>query len=292
MSQSSTSLRTHIRHWKNRGIQTYLNYRIRHADTYQIALRQRPYRVLWMLSHMRSGSSLLTHILNTNPDIAGYGETHISYGSAEDFKQLLLKVYWDSREYRNLADLAHLTLHETYVLDKLLHNTKLTNEDLLLSENIKIIFLIREPVRTLNSIRDLKPTWSEEKTLGYYCGRLQKLVAYAEKVDNPGRLLFMRHDQLLNETTAVFTSLQHFLGTQTGFTEEYQVLKTTGAKHVGDHRGNIKSGQIVRTPRQLKETVSLASIEQAQGVYQASCDRLAQLSTVITVDPLSAIVNV
>ncbi|MDB9525591.1 sulfotransferase family protein [Oscillatoria sp. CS-180] len=282
MSQLTQSLRDRVRSWKNYSIQQYLSYRLyHHSDPYRIAFRQRPYRVLWMLSHMRSGSSLLTHILNTNPDIAGYGETHICYQSSEDFKKLLFKVYWQAKEYRNFSDLQDLALSETYILDKLLHNNKLTDLNLLDSSSMNCIFLIREPKRTLNSIRDLKPNWSEEETLYYYCKRLEGLVSYAEKIDSPARSLLIEHDQLINETTSVFEALKHFLGTEVGFSEEYQLLKTTGAKHVGDHRGNILSGQIVRTPRKLNETVSPASIEQAQVVYENCRDRLLQLTSSI-----------
>lgn len=283
MSQSPLTLREHLRAWKNDSIQKYLNYRLyHHADPCRIAFRRRPYKVLWMLSHMRSGSSLLTHILNTNPDIAGYGETHIRYQTTEDFKKLLFKIYWQAQEYQNFADLQNLSLSETYVLDKLLHNNKLADLDLLGSPQITCIFLIREPKRTLNSIRDLKPAWSEEETLRYYCRRLEGLVAGAEKIDAPERSLLIQHDQLINQTALVFQSLQNFLGTQIGFSEEYQVLKTTGTKHVGDHRGNIRSGQIIRTQRPLKETVSFASVEQAQEVYENCRDRLLRLTVSVS----------
>ncbi|MEO0986303.1 MAG: sulfotransferase family protein [Cyanobacteria bacterium J06639_14] len=282
MTYTDKTLRGKVRLWKNHWVKQYLHFRVyQNPDPYKIALRQRPYRVLWMLSHMRSGSSLLTHILSANSEVMGYGETHIRYESPQDFKRLMCKVYWEGQEYRNVGDLPKLTLQETYILDKLLHDNKLLDTDLLLSPNIHILFLIREPQRTLNSIRDLKPDWSEEKTLNHYCNRLKTLVSYAEKIDAPERSLLICNDQLINESPLVFKSLQKFLDTKTEFTEKYQILKTTGAKHVGDHRGKIMAGQIVRTQRELKQTVSPASIDQAQVVYQDCLQRLSQLSTAI-----------
>lgn len=283
MSKEESRLWQQIRQSKNHWIRQYLKFRCEQgASAYQVAFRQRPFKVVWILSHMRSGSSLLTHILTTNPEIAGYGETHISYRSEEDFRKLMFKIYWNSREYRNIQDLANLSLHETYLLDKLLHPNKLANPDLLTSTNIHSILLIREPHRTLNSIRDLKPHLSEEEILKHYCERLEQLVNYAERIDSPSRALVVKHDQLLNQTQLVFQSLQSFLGTQAQFSEEYQILKTTGKKHVGDHKGNIMAGQIVRTQRQLKEIVSPEAIQAAQTVYNHCCDRLTQLATLIS----------
>ncbi|MEM6434392.1 MAG: sulfotransferase [Cyanobacteria bacterium P01_D01_bin.115] len=276
------SLRIQIRLWKNHWIKQYLNYRLAHnSDPLGIAFRKKPYRVLWILSHMRSGSSLLTHILNTNPAIAGYGESHISYKGLQDFKSLISRVYWSSQEYRNLRDLQKLSLHETYILDKLLHNNKLVDISLLQSDNVFVIFLVREPRRSLNSIRDLKPDWSEEKTLHHYCDRLKELVHYAESMSSSERALLLRHDQLIEHSPQVFEALQDFLGTEIGFSEKYQILKTTGAKHVGDSKGDIRAGQIMRTQRELKETISQEYVDQAQVVYQDCCDRLSKLASVI-----------
>lgn len=289
MTHSTHTLRSQVRSWKNHWVQQYLNFRVyQNPDPYKIALRKKPYQILWILSHMRSGSSLLTHILSANPEIIGYGETHIRYESPEDFKQLMRKVYWESQEYRNLGDLQKLSLQETYVLDKLLHNNKLLDINLLSSPNIQVLFLVREPHRSLNSIRDLKPDWSEEKTVAHYCDRLKTLVTYAEKLGSPERSLLVQNSQLINESPRVFEALQNFLATKAPFTEKYQILKTTGAKHVGDHRGKIMAGQIVRTQRKLEQTVSQAAIEEAQVVYQDCMESLSRLSTVIRSDATSA----
>ncbi|MBE7384217.1 MAG: sulfotransferase family protein [Leptolyngbya sp. SIO1E4] len=292
MNHPLSTFRHQIRLWKNHWVKQYLHYRVYQAsDPYKIALRKRPYRVLWILSHMRSGSSLLTHILNANPEIIGYGETHIGYQSAQDFKQLMCKVYWQAQEYRNLGDLQKLALQEKYILDKLLHDNKLLDPSLLLSENIHIIFLVREPNRSLVSIRDLKPHWSEEETLAYYCNRLKTLVTYAHKMGDHKKALLIRHDQLIENSPLVFESLQKFLETDTGFSEKYQILKMTGSKHVGDHRGKIMAGQIIRTQRELKQTISQPAIDEAQSVYQDCCKQLSQLSSVLDIDCSSAKVN-
>jgi hypothetical protein len=228
---------------------------------------------------MRSGSSLLTHILNSNPEIIGYGETHISYQSLQDLKKLTYKVYWTGQEYRQLSDLSKLFFSEKYILDKLLHNNKLLNTELLSLPNLYVVFLAREPHRSLKSILDLKPHWSEVEAVTYYCERLNMLLNYAKIINSPSRALLLRHDQLIHESPLVFASLQKFLGTQTSFSEKYNILKTTGKKHVGDHRGEILAGQIIKKPREIKQVVSESALSESQAVYEHFLECMSQLTS-------------
>lgn len=83
---------------------------------------ERPNQILFMLGHMRSGSSLLTHILNTNPEISGFGESHLKYSTKEDFKELIYQVH---------QTLGKWQVDEKYILDKILHDSHLVDETLL-----------------------------------------------------------------------------------------------------------------------------------------------------------------
>ena len=56
------------------------------------AARGRSRRYLFVLSHMRSFSSLLCHILGSHPEIAGYAEAHQAYAGRADLLQLTRKV--------------------------------------------------------------------------------------------------------------------------------------------------------------------------------------------------------
>ena len=94
MDSKNSKLQHYIRLLKNHAVHQYYQTRIDIPnDPYKILGRSKLDRILFVLSHMRSGSSLLTHILNTNNEIIGYGETHIKYSSELDFKALLSKVY-------------------------------------------------------------------------------------------------------------------------------------------------------------------------------------------------------
>lgn len=280
MASTLGQWRQRIREYKNDWIQNYFSYRIEAVhQPYRVAFRATPYRFLLLLSHMRSGSSLLAHVLTTNPEIIGYGETHTNYTDANDFKGLLKKVYWQAQDFRTLADLQNLRMNHQYVMDKVLHNKKILDHDLLNSEQVYVIFLLREPQRSVVSIADLKPHWHEQDTLEYYTRRMARLVDYAQLIHDPNRMLMVTYEHILEDTANVLTGLQQFLHTQTPFMEEYKVLKTTGMKGIGDPKGNIKAGKIVRSQRQLNLTLSPEILKAADTTYQSTYKQLANLCT-------------
>ncbi|NMG60086.1 sulfotransferase family protein [Geitlerinema sp. P-1104] len=277
---SYPALREQIRRQKNQAIQSYFHRRIYHHDNpYQIWGRSHPLRVLLILSHMRSGSSLLTHILSQNPAILGYGETHITYQTPQDIKQLMVKVYWQCHDFRQLSDLKHLRMTHHYVLDKVLHNRLLADESLLKQPQVSVIFLIREPTSTLASLQKLKPHLDYPKQFFYYKNRLLTLGRYAELIHDKERSLWLTYDQILDETETVFNQLHAFLGTDSGFSEQYQIMKTTGQKGVGDSHGKIKSGTIIRNKPTSQVHLPQDIQAEAEDLYQSTYDRLYNFCT-------------
>ncbi len=264
-----------LRRLKDPLIRTYFNARIEgSADPYRIRWRSQPLRPLLILGHMRSGSSLLVHLLNSNPEILGYGETHITYESAADFKRLLQRVYAQHHDYG---------MGQTYVFDKLLHDQKLANDDLLHAPLTRALFLLREPTRSLASMLDIKPHWQASDALDYYVNRLATLTRYAEILGRE-RGALVEYEQILADSQAVFALLQDFLGTRAGFSEQYQVTATTGMRGVGDSSEQIKAGRIVRKERRLDRaseiTPELAekaahSYQHCRAVLQQHCRSLA-----------------
>jgi hypothetical protein len=275
MGHKIQKLRESVLTLKTRATYKYYQFRINTIqDSSRIRFRKNPYRIIFIFGHMRSGSSLLVHLLNSNPEIIGYGETHLEYTSELDFKKLLFKVYWKLKE----IDMSH-----QYLFDKLLHDHKLLEEKLLNLENLDTIFLIREPQRTLASILDLKPHWSEEKALNYYIQRLTTLERYAKIIDSQERSLWLDYDLLLYHSNAVFETLKDFLGTQAGFSEKYEILKTTGVRGIGDSSANIKAGQIIRNPRKLEVQISQDAIDLARKYFEQCSATLSQYCRTIDI---------
>ncbi|HAG85691.1 MAG TPA: sulfotransferase family protein [Cyanobacteria bacterium UBA12227] len=282
MDNQATNLRELIRNFKNNLVQHYFQFRINTSKSpYKVRLRTKPYRILFILSHMRSGSSLLTHLLNSNPEIIGYGETHIQYSSELDFKKLMFKVYLQGREFNKLEHFNNFRMNHKYILDKVLHDHKFLDKSFLNSENIYIIFLVREPERSLNSIITLKPHWTQEKTLDYYCTRLSMLANYAEMVNSKQHSLFVTYDQLVNHTETVFNALKIFLGTEEGFSEQYEILRTTGMQGIGDSSENIKAGRIIKNARKLENKISQDRVEKGMECFNQCCAILTQYCTTV-----------
>ncbi len=276
------NLRNSIRNIKNDLIYRYYDFRIKNSQNpYQVLSKKEQYKVIFILSHMRSGSSLLTHLLISNPEIKGYGETHIQYEGDDNIKSLIYKIYFHNQQFTNLKDLGKLRMNHTYILDKLLHDKKLLNKDFLSKDNFYFIFLIREPQRSLVSMLDHKPHWQQEDAMNYYCQRLSTLSEYAKIINDQNRSIALTYTQLIDQTELVFKALQKFLRTDQGFSENYQVLNTTGKRNIGDFKENIRSGRIIRKPRELKFSISPHLLEESKETYQECIDILEQYCQVI-----------
>lgn len=276
------NLRDSIRHLKNDLIYRYYNFRVKNSQNpYQVLAKKEPYKVIFILSHMRSGSSLLTHLLISNPEIKGYGESHIQYQIDENIQSLIYKTYFHNQQFTNLRDLGKLKMNHTYILDKLLHDKKLLNQDFLTKDNFYFVFLIREPQRSLVSMLDHKPHWQEEDAMNYYCQRLSTLSEYSKIIDDKNRSVALTYTQLINQTDDVFKALQHFLKTEEGFSENYQVLNTTGKRNIGDFKENIRSGRIIRKQRSINFSISPHLLKEAKGKFEQCSSILQQYCQII-----------
>jgi len=210
----------------------------------RIRLRKAPFRYIFIDSHMRSGSTLLAHILFSNPDIIGYGETHIRYESEEDFKDLICHVY---------TSLHTLRMPEVYVIDKIL-NSGYINESIVRSEKLHKIFLLRRPEATLRSLLHVISDWDSERAATYYMKRLSALADEAKAADDKKRCLYITYEQILYQTDKVFAVMRDFLGLRHALSERYDVTPKMHMGGIGDWLANIKSGRIIRGHTTSPET--------------------------------------
>jgi hypothetical protein len=260
----STNLSRRI---KDAILRNYYSFRIEATpEPNRLVFRTKPYQVLLVLSHMRSGSSLLTHILTSHDQVAGFGETHLSYATEADFKALFLKVYWAVRGFR---------MHHSYILDKVLHNQRLKNTDVLQASYIKIIFLIRQPAATIASLLKLKPHWDEQAAVDYYCERLATLETYARQVNDRQKCFCLTYENLLNQTPQILQEMQRFLELAKPLSEEYQLNRRTGMRGVGDSSEKIKAGRIIRNPQVTEFQLTERAAELAATAFR-NCQQTLQ----------------
>jgi hypothetical protein len=212
------------------------------------------HRYLFLLSHARSFSTMLCHILGSHPQISGYSEAMIPYETAVDLIRLNCKVF-EAGNYHGDRE---------YVIDKILYDNFAVSDVILRNPRVTPIFLVREPASAIASharmrIREQEqgvcnwgpqgtdPMWNAEVAAVYYISRLGGLQALCTRLDAMGkRGLFLTADGLMTDTDATFRLLERELGLSERLNEEYRLFPKTGARGCGDTSSVIKSGRIVR----------------------------------------------
>ncbi len=228
-----------------------------------------PFRYLLVFAHMRSGSTLLVHLLNSSPQIIGYGESKTLYCNEADFDTLLSKVSLFFGKIR---------LSEKYVMDKIVQDELFVKTDLLHRPDVQCIFLLRDATQTLPSITDmyirvfpqLHANWTggENEALEYYQSRLNKLARLAEEASNGNKPILVTYDEILSCPEEVFKLLQNSLGIDNNFSDNYSIHKATGVPVIGDFSQEIRTGKIQRSKRRPEREISQHLIEKGECCYR------------------------
>jgi Sulfotransferase family len=197
----------------------------------------RPPRIVFIMGHMRSGSTLLMHILVSNPEIIGCGERNVPYRSTDDLDKLEIAAR------RSQSSLFGRVAH---VVDQINHDEVTPVPDLFNSERVRCIFLVREPEEAIQSLLRLtQPSsdpWSVERAIDYYVGRLESLTAFRERTG--GRAIALTYSELVDDVPETLKRLTSFLSLSEPLRPEYSIQRFTGRR--GDTSDRIRSGRIVR----------------------------------------------
>ena len=205
----------------------------------------RPYRRIFLLSHMRAYTSLFGHILGSHPDIEGYYELQMGYHSRRSLlRQKLHYFYYHGHTPKHRAH---------YLLDKILHNDHRIDPSILARSRDTYIFCLRPPGETVPSIIDLyqrvspEHQWAtEEGAFTYYLDRLEGLRDLSEQLH--ARYLFMDAGCLTNQTSRTLAFLAQQLNLTTPLQPDYQRRPMTGRPSRGDPSDRIESGRVINTP--------------------------------------------
>lgn len=209
------------------------------AINLNVALSGDKYRYVFVLAHMRSGSTLLSHILASNPKFAHAGKSYVRYRSSKDFKKLIVET---------CRRLHKIRLRATYVVDQINWSVCLTNEIFELPLIEKCVILIREPEATLKSCMVTAaapglPGMQEKEALDYYINRLAELSQYGTVLGK--RALLVEYDNLVDRPEKTLATLTAFFGVDQAFSVNYRTHRMTGQD--GDPSKNIQLGRIIRT---------------------------------------------
>jgi hypothetical protein len=197
----------------------------------------RPPQIVFIMGHMRSGSTLLMHILISNPELIGYGERNVPYRADDDLDELEIAARRSQRS---------LLRGVSYVVDQINHDEFTPAPELFKSERIRCIFLIREPEEAIQSLLRLtQPSsdpWPVERAIDYYVGRLNSLTALRDRVR--GRAIAVTYSELVDHAPETLKRLSFFLSLASPLEPEYSIQPFTGRR--GDTSERIRSGRIAR----------------------------------------------
>ena len=199
-------------------------------------------KYLFLLSHMRSYSSVLAHMLGSHLSISGHGERLRSYRNYGD----LLKTRY--AEYRTGHDGSY-----AYLLDKVLHNQYAISNSIISRRDVKIIVFVREPAATIQSIIRMGRELLHDDN---YCdprsqhGILQTAFGTARHLLSSGgnACLYFDAEAIVNSTEPLLGVISNWLELSTPLTSEYWVFADTGQNLRGDTSNNLQQGRIVRQP--------------------------------------------
>lgn len=225
---------------------------------------------IFMLAMPRSGSTLLTHILDSSDSIVSIGETKTAYESERDLIRMVGKLR--AMQWRHKLEREK---HTRYFMEKVVHNRLLLPEHLgfLKDDRYKVIFLIREPVGVAKSLIRVMDNMDEEGALKLYIRRATALKKQATILGVDKECVVIDYGELLQCTRPVLSLLENYLELPDPLDENYRVTPITGRFNLGDKSEEIASGRIVRSKSKSDPSdhnFPADLLAEAQAVYQDS----------------------
>lgn len=233
---------------------------------------RRPLVVL-IMGHMRSGSTLLLHLLVTNPEVAALGERNNAYAARADLARLAITCRVALR-----APLRPLR----YVVDQVNHNKFTPNIQLLSDPRVRLIFLLRRPEASIASIVELARVFyggntSVAQAADYYVERLGALRKIAASLSHARSAIFVRYETLTESPDATLATLSQFLALPGGFSSHYTPQIFTGRR--GDPGPRIRSGRVLCAPLPPIGRLAAAELERATRAYVECGDALTRFES-------------
>jgi len=227
--------------------------------------------MLFLLSHMRSFSTLLVHILASSPQLTGNRELHRSYHSVDEVHSIARQVTGEGSS--------------ATAMDNILHNHHQLGDEVLASNQCQWIISVRQPLPTLKSLwrwggGKTMPFRSPGRALTYYEERLDELAALAPQLRTG--FVLLRPDRIVKHTDETLEALGRELGLTNPLSREYAVDETTGDPANGDFSRYIRKGRIVANRRHgVRPELTPEEIEQAREAHRRCMDLLSPIAKVV-----------
>jgi hypothetical protein len=220
--------------------------------------------LVWILSHMRSGSTLLTHLAASHRDVISAGERNAIYATPADLDRAVAEVHVEAFALRMRA---------RYVLDQINHDRFVADERLFLHPRVRALVLVREPQGALSSMLALfgrTRGWGIEECLAAYLSRLGTLERWAGSMDERAR--WIEYDDLARDSRRAAIDLSRWLALEPPLSgERYRLRPFTGRR--GDKSDRIRSGRVL-TPAVHATAIDAAHLRFAREAFDRAREAL------------------
>ena len=224
------------------------------------------HRYLVLLSHMRSYSSVLAHVLGSSPQIQGYGETQVRFRNVFDV--------WRFR--RSVARSTGRPPQSPWLLDKVLHNDIRPVDRFVGRERVRPLIFLRRPERTLQSLvalarsqRSVASYADVQAGCDYYVRRLHRLREDGERFGR--QALYFEAEALVLQPEPLLQALGQWLGLAQPLSPAYRLGRQSGQAGFGDSSPNIRAGTVLGQERSTTHSIGVsldpAVLAEAQAAY-------------------------
>lgn len=194
---------------------------------------------------MRSGSSLLMHLLVSHEELLGIGERNVVFQKPRDLSKLELISRW---KYRQLFS------NQKYFVDQINHNKFTPYHSLWNEYPIQIIFLVRNPSESISSLLNLSKQhyndkWSLEMAENYYTNRLLGMQQIYDSITVKTSALCIQYEELISDPEKELVRIQSFLALKNSIKSSYELFDFS--RKSGDPSAQILEGKIIKTNKNL-----------------------------------------
>lgn len=193
---------------------------------------------LFLLSHMRGQTTLLTWLLASHPEIDGHIEQHHAYATRSDLAAMR------SRIERELGAPARGRL----LLDKVLHNRPPIAPAILARPDVRVIVMVRRPAATIASLvrhararPNLAHYTDPARAADYYTRRVAGLRELAAAAD--GRWRFVLAEDLVRDAGGVLAGIAGWLELGEPIATSYRAFDSKPG--LGDTSAHIRAGRVL-----------------------------------------------
>lgn len=223
-------------------------------------------QALFLLGHMRCGSTALSAILCSRPDVSGYGEAHIAYTGRGALGILAM-----NQRRRGAWDRS-----ATSLFDKILHS-RYDEEACSEFFTSRAIFMARAPVPAIRSIRHLFARLgtgeyaTDVLAADYYEERVSALLALWPRFD-ASRRVACTYEALTANPEAVLARISGQLNLVPALRNEYALKSAATGRGAGDPLSAAQHSRIVAgkadSEAGLPLALSEARIEDLERLYR------------------------